>query len=79
MDNSFHKILIYIVKMNTHFLTLSIMISLIEGCCYQGRYWAKGSYWLIWSRHFENFMVVIINDHEYVPFVVKTIRSFPHS
>jgi hypothetical protein len=34
-----------------------IRISLIEGCCQQGSYWIKGSFWLSWSLHFESFTV----------------------
>ena len=34
-----------------------IRISLIEGCCKRGSYWAKGSSWLSWSHHFESFTV----------------------
>jgi hypothetical protein len=70
-------------------LVVPIRISLIEGCCYQESYWIKGSYWLSWSHHFESFTVAtmtlltvtesVTNDHGYVPFVLSTSRSFPHS
>jgi hypothetical protein len=33
---------------------------------------------LSWSHHFESFTVAT-NDHGYVPLVVSTSRSFPHS
>jgi hypothetical protein len=46
--------------------------------------------WLSWSHHFESFTVAtmtwltvmeyrVTNDHGYVPLVVSTSRSFPHS
>jgi hypothetical protein len=38
-------------------LVYPIKISLIEGCCYQGSYWTKGSSCLSWSHHFEGFTV----------------------
>ena len=55
-----------------------------------GSYWTKGSSWLSWSHHFEGFTIAtmtwftlrnicVTNDHGYVPFVVNTSQSFPHS
>ena len=35
-----------------------IRISLIEGCCYQGSYWTKGSSWLSCIHSFERFTIV---------------------
>ena len=72
-------------------LVVPIRISLIEGYCHQGSYWTKDSYWLSWSHHFESFTVAtmtwltviwnncVTNDHGYVPLIVNTPRSFPHS
>ena len=55
-----------------------------------GSYRTKGSSWLSWSHHLESFRslpwlgwplwhIWVTNDHGYVPFVVYTSRSFPHS
>jgi len=46
-----------------------------------------GSSWLRWSNHFESFSVATMTwltvmvylCHKYVPLVVNTSRSFPHS
>ena len=71
-------------------LVIPIRISLIEGCCLQGSYWTKGSSckvevitskilrsppWLGWPL----WNICASNDHGYVPLVVKTSWSFPHS
>ena len=71
-------------------LVLPIMLCLMEGCCLQGKYWNKGSSRLSWSHHFEMLRsppwlgwplwnVCVTNDNGYVPLVVNTFRSFPHS
>ena len=60
------------------------------GCCYKGSHWAKGSYWISWSHHFESFTITsmtllnitngcVINHHKYAPLVVSPSRSFPQS
>ena len=49
-----HKEYISLSLSNIPILVFPIMISLIEGCWYQGIYWTK---WLSWSRHFESFTV----------------------
>ena len=57
-------------------LVVPIMISLIEGWCYQGSYWTKGSLWLCLSIHFEILRsppwlglplrsICVTNDHGY--------------
>jgi hypothetical protein len=28
-----------------------------RGCCQNGSYWNKGSFWSTWSHHFENITV----------------------
>ena len=67
-----------------------IMISLIEGCCWQGSYLINGYHWLSWSHHFGNFTVTSMTwltvtnicvtiDHGYVQPVVSTFRFFAHS
>ena len=56
----------------------------------QVSYWTKCSYCLNWSHHFESFAsprwlgrplwkICVTNYHGYVPLVVNTSRSFPHS
>jgi succinate dehydrogenase hydrophobic anchor subunit len=39
-------------------LMVTIMISVIEGCCSEGNHWPKSSYWLNWRQLFERFTVV---------------------
>jgi hypothetical protein len=39
-------------------LMVTIMISVIEGCCSEGNHWTKSSYWLNWRQLFERFTVV---------------------
>jgi hypothetical protein len=46
----------------------------------EGSYWTKCSYWLNWSHHFEILRnICVTNDHVYVPLVIITFTSFPHS
>ena len=70
-------------------LGVPIRISLIEGCCLQGSYWNKGSYWLNWRHHFESVTVgtmIWLTSVKYlcrqwpgICFIfVSTSRSFPH-
>ena len=67
-------------------LVVPIRISLIEGCCKQWSYWSKVEVitseilrsppwlgWPLWN------ICVVTNDQEYVPLVVSTPGSFPHS
>jgi hypothetical protein len=70
-------------------LVVPIRISLIEGCCKQGSYWTKGSSWLSWSHHkvlrsppwlgWPLWDICVTNDYGYVPLIVSSSRSFPHS
>ena len=68
-------------------LVISIRISLIEDWCLQGSYWTKGSPWLSWSHQLQSplwlgwplWYICVTNDQGYVPFVLSTSRSFPHS
>jgi hypothetical protein len=54
----------------------------------QGSYWTKDSTYLSGSHHFESFTVATttwltvmeyLSHHGYVPLVINTSRSFPHS
>ena len=49
-------------------LVVPVRISLIEGCCLQGIYWTKGSYWLSWSHQFERFRIatMVLVHHQYL-------------
>jgi len=66
-------------------LVVPIRISLIEGCCYHGSYWTKGSSYLSWCHHFESFMVATVTwltAMEYLchkwPWICSTCRKhFP--
>ena len=60
--------------------------SVIDGCCQQGSYWTKGSYWLIWSHHFESFTVSTTTELTVMAYlwykwsqICSTTRSFPRS
>jgi hypothetical protein len=69
----FRKVIV-IALFNTIFM-VPMTISLKEGS-----YWTKCSYWLNWSHHFEILRnICVTNDHVYVPLVIITFTSFPHS
>jgi hypothetical protein len=58
-----------------------------RGLLLTGSYWSKGSSWLSWSHHLRSlpwlrwpiWNIYVTNDHGYVPRVVSTSSSFPHS
>ena len=62
---------------------------LIYHAIYSDHYWTKGCYWLSWSHHFESWKLKVLRFYlvkymrhkwvRYVPFVVSTYLSFPHS
>ena len=69
-------------------LVVSIRIFLIEGCCQQGSYWTKCSYWLSWNHNFESFTVatmtcLTVTEYMYHKWsqiystCLSTSRSFP--
>jgi hypothetical protein len=69
---------------NTYHWIIYILFYIIQ---HQHKTRTNVSYWLSWSHHFERFAVATMAwltvmeylCHEYVPLVVSTSRSFPHS
>ena len=55
-------------------LVIPVGVSLVEGCCYHGSYWTKGSPWLSWSHHFEG-CIWVTGGHGCVPVVMGTSQT----
>ena len=80
IDLSFHKLcgtcmwdVCYVLE-----LVVPVGVSLVEGCCYHGSYWTKGSPWLSWSHHFEG-CICVTGGHGCVLLVMGTSQAFPYS
>ena len=43
-------------------LVVPLSISLIEGCCWQGKYWSNDSYLLCWCDHCEKLYAISVSQ-----------------